>query len=549
MFSERGYGATTMRAVARRAGVSRRTARRLVGDLRDVLLTVLTTRRPAAGAALMEAAAATPQRTPPLATLIEASHVLFSAPERTWDPLDLEVLARAQVDLGLRPIAAARLAERTANARAVVAASRQAGGVDPALSDDAVAHLSMALSTGLAMLGPVAVSRPTSLEWDAMIARVGAAIAPPELLLEPDYAATTRWRLRMDIPDQPGGIARLVRALASLHAYTAYLQVVDRAGGVQTVDIGLIASPHVPAEVIVAAAESAGSKAHITTGYEDTDVDLLTRTLDGATHVVKHPEAAAQVAAALVAADEVEVIDATEGVDDRPDVLRLQWTANRHVVLHRRWAPFARTEQARASAVLRLSAAVSRVSGKGEAVGWIDQVRSGTVWIRLARPEDADPVAALHERCSARSRYQRYFALPDWRDIQLRRLAGGHRGATLVAMSRDGDIIGLGNVFPESPGDGEPDEPPAGRGTAEIALLVEDAHQGEGVGTAMLRHMLQVAAGMGFTRVVAHVLAANAGMLRLLERTGLAWRTTVSQGVTTMSAALDLPPGAAAPPP
>ena len=41
------------------------------------------------------------------------------------------------------------------------AASRQAGGVDPDLSDNAVVHLSMALSIGLAMLDPITTARPT----------------------------------------------------------------------------------------------------------------------------------------------------------------------------------------------------------------------------------------------------------------------------------------------------------------------------------------------------------------------------------------------------
>ena len=43
---------------------------------------------------------------------------------------------------------------------------------------------------------------------------------------------------------------------------------------------------------------------------------------------------------------------------------------------------------------------------------------------------------------------------------------------------------------------------------------------------------------MGFTDVVAHVLAENTGMIRLLERTGLTWETHVSEGVSEMTAVL-----------
>jgi GNAT superfamily N-acetyltransferase len=231
-----------------------------------------------------------------------------------------------------------------------------------------------------------------------------------------------------------------------------------------------------------------------------------------------------------VGADRVQVIDATEGLDDQPNVLRLQWTTDRHVLLHRTWGPFSRTEQVRASSLLRLSAVVG-THDDAAATGWVHEVRQGTVWIRLARPEDAQAVAAMHERCSEQTRFQRYFSLREWPELQLRRLAGGHRGASLVVQPKDGTVVGLGNVFPD------PDAPD-GTPTAEIALLVEDAYQAGGIGRALLGRMLEVAPLMGFTAVVAHVLADNRRMAHLLEQTGLTWTTTVSEGVSEMRASL-----------
>ena len=537
LFAGQGFGATTVEQVARRAGVGSRAVGRLVGDRHDLLVAVLAAGNESTVAELVEQAAETPGRNPPLSALIQAAHLLQEDPGSSWGSLELEVLARGRDDAALRAIGAERIAHRSANVRAISASSRKAGGLDAAVSDNAVVRLSMALSIGLAMLDPVAAERPTVLEWDAMIARIGAAVAPSEMLLEPEYEVSTRWRVRVDIPDRPGGIARIVRALGALHVYTVSLGVVGSAPGTRTIDMALIAPPQVSAESVLAAAQSAGENAHITPGSPDAGRDLPTRMLDAATFLVKHPEAAPAVAAGVVEADGVEVIAAIEGADDRADVLRLQWTADRHVLLHRSWAPFAGAEQARASALLRLSSAIARISGAGALADWIDPIRDGTVWIRLARPEDAQAVAALHDRCSERSRFQRYFSLTEWRDIQLRRLAGGHRGATLVAMSRDGDIVALGNVFPESPDDVR---------TAEIALIVEDAHQGTGVGTALLRRMLEVAPRMGFTHVVAHVLADNAGMKSLLQTTGLTWTTTVETGVASMTAPLDEEPHPAA---
>ena len=230
-------------------------------------------------------------------------------------------------------------------------------------------------------------------------------------------------------------------------------------------------------------------------------------------------------------ADEVEVTDATEGEDDGPDVMRLQWTPDQHVVLQRSWAPFAAAERTRASAFLRLSAAIASAMGSEDAATWVEPIKGGHVWIRLARPEDSDAVAAMHDRCSERSRYQRYFSLADWRGVRLQRLSGGHRGATLVVMSEDGAIVGLGNVFPD---------PPEGSGAAEIALIVEDDFQGRGVGRKLLQVLIYFAMRLGFSAVVASVLAENKGMLRLLESSGLNWTTHVEESVAEMRAPLPI---------
>jgi RimJ/RimL family protein N-acetyltransferase len=169
--------------------------------------------------------------------------------------------------------------------------------------------------------------------------------------------------------------------------------------------------------------------------------------------------------------------------------------------------------------------------GDADAFGWVEPLRGGgTVWLRLARPEDAEAVAAMHDRSSEKTRYQRYFApVSEWRDVNLRRLSGGHRGATLVVMNEDGLIVGLGNVFPNSPDD------PA---TAEVALIVEDDYQGLGVGTRLLRHMLAMARRLGFTEVVATVLAENGGMLAVLDHSGLQWDKQAERGVLNLRASL-----------
>ena len=90
--------------VAKRAGVSVRAVSRLVGDRHDLLLEVLAERSESIVAELVEQAAETPDRTPPLSALIEAAHRLQEAPESSWDSLELEVLARARDDAQMRTI-------------------------------------------------------------------------------------------------------------------------------------------------------------------------------------------------------------------------------------------------------------------------------------------------------------------------------------------------------------------------------------------------------------------------------------------------------------
>lgn len=532
LFSEHGYEGTRIRMVAQRAEVAPRTVRRLTGGRSQLLAIVIAetvTSEAADQIATAAAAVDAGEALPPLAAIIAAAGEVFAAPARSWDLLELEALTRAHRDPDLRAIESVRIQRRWDNVKTLIQHVRAAGGIDDTVDGDALAHFSLALSVGLAMIDPALEDRPRLEDWDALMARIGVAVAPSELLLSPDRGPIAHWRIRVDVPDRPGGVAQLIRAAAALHTYALAMYVIDSGEGTRTLDLALTAPESVTEETLRAAALSAGRNAYIRPGSPDDALDLPTRIMDGAAELVANPGWAPFAAEQLVEASRVRVVDATEGEDDRANMLRLQWTADRHVLLSRDWAPFARTEQHRASALLRLSAAIATAAGDTDAQGWIEPVKSGTVWIRLAHPEDSKAVTAMHRRCSPRTLYQRYVSSRDWHEIQMRRLSGGHSGATLVAVGDQGTIIGLGNVFPETPGDEH---------SAEIALLVEDDHQGRGVGTALLRHQLRTAERMGFAEVVGTVLADNAGMLHLLEATDLHWNSTVESGVVTMRAPL-----------
>jgi GNAT superfamily N-acetyltransferase len=58
-------------------------------------------------------------------------------------------------------------------------------------------------------------------------------------------------------------------------------------------------------------------------------------------------------------------------------------------------------------------------------------------------------------------------------------------------------------------------------GTAEVAFAVDDPHQGLGLGRLLIRHLAAIARSVGLKQFIAEVLASNAPMLKVFEKSGL----------------------------
>ncbi|MFH1502015.1 MAG: GNAT family N-acetyltransferase [Candidatus Eisenbacteria bacterium] len=70
--------------------------------------------------------------------------------------------------------------------------------------------------------------------------------------------------------------------------------------------------------------------------------------------------------------------------------------------------------------------------------------------------------------------------------------------------------------------------------TAEVALVVRDDHQGQGVGTELLSYLTQLAQAQGLLGFTAEVLFENAAMLRLFEKMGFDIQRKSGAGVVEL---------------
>jgi len=517
LFEDAGVAATSRRDVAAAADVATRSVH-AVADSRSALLALVTEALPfpPTSQRLQEQARSAEARGEALQTILATAREAFGAPASVWDVIELQATVLAPFDEELAEIVRDRVALRWEAARSVVHQLRGEGGVDSTIDDDAATLHLLAVGAGLALLDGLTPRPVEAAAWVRLTSRLLESLAA----IDPrgrDYDGATRpWRIRVVAPATPAATARVLRVLALLGADVISLFTHAQDDDIQLIDLICAAPEAVERDDLVRSLSTAGHRVLVAPGGSEDERDLITRILDAAAELVEHPERAPRAAADLVLADSWTVEPATEGEDASSDVMRLQWTPDHHVVLHRAGVPFVSVERARASALLRLVDAVASAPAGTGGFGWVEYLRDGTqVVIRLARPEDTEAISDMHARSSEATRYQRYFTPnTDWREDQLRRIAGGHRGATLVAVNWRGDIVGLGNVFPDRPGD-----TPA----AEIAVIVEDAWQGRGLGGRMLEHLIELARRQGFDEVLALVLASNTGMVRLLERLGVEW--------------------------
>jgi ribosomal protein S18 acetylase RimI-like enzyme len=146
--------------------------------------------------------------------------------------------------------------------------------------------------------------------------------------------------------------------------------------------------------------------------------------------------------------------------------------------------------------------------------------------IRALRPDDRDGLLAAVGQTSAQSLYRRFFS--------------PRRGFTEEQIAYFVNVDFVAHVAPGRlhwKEKGRRHDIGGGRyivvqpGKAEVAFVVVDRYQGQGIGAALMRHLTTIARDAGLQELVAEVLADNISMLKVFRNSGLRLGTTHEAGV------------------
>nr|WP_107499920.1 bifunctional GNAT family N-acetyltransferase/acetate--CoA ligase family protein [Streptomyces sp. fd1-xmd] len=165
----------------------------------------------------------------------------------------------------------------------------------------------------------------------------------------------------------------------------------------------------------------------------------------------------------------------------------------------------------------------------------------GTARIRPITTEDAGRLVSFYEQVSDESKYYRFFApYPRLSDRDVHRFTH-HDYVDRVGLAATVGEEFIGTVRYDRIGpDGRPASAPADE--AEVAFLVQDAHQGRGVASALLEHIGAVARERGIRRFAAEVLPANTKMIKVFTDVGYEQKRSFEDGSVHLT--LDLEPTA-----
>ncbi|MET9484158.1 GNAT family N-acetyltransferase [Streptomyces sp. NPDC006638] len=163
----------------------------------------------------------------------------------------------------------------------------------------------------------------------------------------------------------------------------------------------------------------------------------------------------------------------------------------------------------------------------------------GTARIRPITAGDAERLVSFFEQVSDESKYYRFFApYPRLSDKDVHRFTHhDYVDRVGLAATVGGEFIATVR-YDRVDGRGRSASAPADE--AEVAFLVQDAHQGRGIASALLEHIAAVARERGIRRFAAEVLPANGKMIKVFRDAGFTQKRSFEDGAVHLT--LDLEP-------
>lgn len=152
-----------------------------------------------------------------------------------------------------------------------------------------------------------------------------------------------------------------------------------------------------------------------------------------------------------------------------------------------------------------------------------------TAHIRPMQPEDRALLVEFYARVSDQSKYYRFFSpMPELSERDLDRFTRvDHRDRVALILLVAGEMIAVGRFDTIRPG------------YAEVAFLVEDRHQGRGIGQLLLEHLAQAGRERGVEEFVAEVLPDNQAMIHTFRDAGYQVKSAFEDGVMELVFRID----------
>ena len=156
-----------------------------------------------------------------------------------------------------------------------------------------------------------------------------------------------------------------------------------------------------------------------------------------------------------------------------------------------------------------------------------------TAHLRPILTEDAEGLVEFYTHVSEESKYFRFFApMPTLSDKDVERFTNvdyHERVAFVMTLAQKIVAVGRYDVV----------EKDADSARAEVAFLVQDAHQGRGIAQLLLEHLAQAGRERGVDRFVAEVLPDNRRMIQMFQEQGYPVKGGWDEGVMHLEFDID----------